>query len=484
MKKWIRNMMVWAVGLTLAAVPVYAEDSPATPETADNAVPSIVAEDGTAVEATVLETEEQGYVADLETSDVAGYYTTIILDANGGYWIADDGSHVTKIKYDVPNTGDYIFYGGFPWRDGCDFYDWSSGLTVWRDGETSLGFGQDSTNTTYTLTAGWGDPRWTVGGCHAVDWADDDPRWDEPGAGHWYGRGFDLIPYEPSMPPAVDCLGAERIILESTPSTDTPDKPIDHNKVVEFVTRLYQVCLERAPDTAGLNDWVHRLESKEISGAQAAYGFVFSNEFKGKNYCNTDYAKQLYRAFMGREFDQSGLDYWVNKLGSGTTREEVFNGFSQSTEFTAICNTYGITLGDPIAVPQYGTVPTGNCSVCGAQDGVTAFVTRLYSVCLDRKPDTAGLKDWTNKLWSHAQSGRDVAYGFIFSKEFTSKKYSNADYVEYLYKAFMDRSSDAAGKADWLNRMKQGWTREQVFDGFIGSQEFTKICNSYGIVRG
>ena len=271
----------------------------------------------------------------------------------------------------------------------------------------------------------------------------------------------------------------------ATPTATPTAKPTAAPTGVEtFVTRLYEVCLNRAPDAAGKTYWVDKLESKAASGTQAAYGFVFSNEFKAKNYCNEDYAKQLYRAFMGREFDQSGLDNWVGKMASGTTREEVFNGFSQSTEFAKICATYGITLGDPIAIPQYGTVPTGACSVCGAQDGVTAFVTRLYSVCLDRKPDNAGLKDWTNKLWNHTQSGRDVAYGFIFSKEFTGKNYSNADYVEYLYKAFMDRSSDAAGKADWLNRMKQGWTREQVFDGFVGSQEFTKICNSYGIVRG
>lgn len=61
---------------------------------------------------------------------------------------------------------------------------------------------------------------------------------------------------------------------------------------------------------------------------------------------------------------------------------------------------------------------------------------------------------------------------------------SNSDYVEYLYNAFMDRASDPAGKTDWLNRMEtSGQTREQVFDGFAGSQEFTNICENYGIRR-
>ena len=269
----------------------------------------------------------------------------------------------------------------------------------------------------------------------------------------------------------------------TTKPTATP-KPNYGTGVDGFVTRLYGVCLGRKPDAAGKANWVNQLKSGQISGATAAYGFVFSNEFKGKNYCNTDYVKQLYRAFMRREYDSAGLRDWVNQLSSGKTREEVFNGFSQSAEFKKICASYGITVGSPIAIPTYGTVPTGSCSVCGAQDGVTGFVTRLYQICLDRKPDSAGLKDWSNQLWNHTNSGRGVAYGFIFSKEFQAKNYNNSSYIEYLYKAFLGRSSDPAGKADWLNRMAQGWTREQVFDGFVGSQEFTKICQSYGIVRG
>ncbi len=255
-------------------------------------------------------------------------------------------------------------------------------------------------------------------------------------------------------------------------------------QVTEFVTRLYKVCLNRSPDATGLNDWVNQLMKGTTTGSQAAYGFVFSNEFKGKNYCNEDYVKQLYRAFLGREADSSGLANWVTQLESGKTREEVFNGFAQSNEFKSLCSSYHLTVGSPIAIPQYGTVPTGSCSVCGKQDGVTGFVTRLYEICLDRKPDSSGLKNWTNQLWSHANSGRDVAFGFIFSDEFQGKNYDNATYVEYLYKAFLGRGSDPTGKANWTNQLAQGVSRQQIFEGFVGSDEFTKICQSYGIVRG
>ncbi len=258
----------------------------------------------------------------------------------------------------------------------------------------------------------------------------------------------------------------------------------EDSQIGNFVNRLYSVCLNRTPDAAGKADWVNRLSNGTETGSSAAYGFIFSTEFQNYNYCNEDYVKQLYRAFMGREYDQGGLEDWVNKLETGTTREEVFNGFAQSAEFTNICAEYGITLGDGIAIPQYGTVPHGPCSVCGKTDGVTAFVTRLYNICLDREPDTDGLNDWTNSLWEHSRSGRTVSAGFIFSEEFTNKGLNDEDYVEYLYRAFFDRSSDEGGKSDWLNRMhNEGYSREDVFNGFVGSTEFDNLCKKYGITR-
>lgn len=251
-----------------------------------------------------------------------------------------------------------------------------------------------------------------------------------------------------------------------------------------FIIRLYQVCLEREPDEAGLEQWVEILTEGTQTGTQVAYGFVFSDEFKGKNYCNEHYVKQLYLAFMGRGYDDAGLESWLVQLKNGATREEVFNGFAQSNEFKDICVSYGIDVGQPIAIPAYGTVPKGPCSVDGKEDGVTEFVKRLYDICLGREADEGGLDVWREGLWNHTMSGVQVARGFIFSTEFVSRNYDNATYVEYLYPAFLGREADDAGKASWVILMtEQGWTREEVFWGFANSDEFTKICNSYGIVK-
>ena len=60
----------------------------------------------------------------------------------------------------------------------------------------------------------------------------------------------------------------------------------------------------------------------------------------------------------------------------------------------------------------------------------------------------------------------------------------NEEFVELLYNVMMGRSSDAAGKADWVHKLNNGVGREGVFRGFAESMEFEMICNSYGIEKG
>ena len=112
------------------------------------------------------------------------------------------------------------------------------------------------------------------------------------------------------------------------------------------------------------------------------------------------------------------------------------------------------------------------------------FVCRLYSLCLNRAPDKAGCEHWTTLLASGARNGASVAYGFCLSAEIKRRNLSNAAYVEILYNALMDRQSDASGKAHWVDLLEKGISRVGVFRGFAESAEFTRICNSYGIVRG
>ncbi|MBO5468839.1 MAG: DUF4214 domain-containing protein, partial [Lachnospiraceae bacterium] len=50
----------------------------------------------------------------------------------------------------------------------------------------------------------------------------------------------------------------------------------------------------------------------------------------------------LYRTFLGREYDQQGLDAWVAQLNRGVSRQEVLYGFSRSPEFARIMAQFGL----------------------------------------------------------------------------------------------------------------------------------------------
>ena len=112
--------------------------------------------------------------------------------------------------------------------------------------------------------------------------------------------------------------------------------------VEAFVTRFYQLCLDRNPDTAGLEGWTINLLDQIQTGADVANGFIFSPEFLAKNTTNEEYLTILYKAFFGREPDQGGWDAWLAELDGGKDRGEVLGGFIYSSEFANLCNASGI----------------------------------------------------------------------------------------------------------------------------------------------
>ncbi len=283
----------------------------------------------------------------------------------------------------------------------------------------------------------------------------------------------------------VTAIGLGKAVITAT-NTDGRTAQCTVNvltPVQGFVYRLYDKVLGREPDTAGLNNWVGLLESRKLSGSEVAYDFFFSDEFKNKNYCDAHFTEYVYNALMGRGSDPAGYENWMGYLYRGTSRESVINGFLLSPEFTAICASYGITRGNGVAVPAHGTVQTGPCTADSNIDtGMGEFVVRLYKVCLGRGYDTAGLKNWITQL-NNGESGSAIAHGFFFSPELQNKHLSNGEYVTTLYETMFNRQPDGPGLADWTGQLNRGASRESVYQGFAGSQEWSNTCGTYGITK-
>ena len=102
------------------------------------------------------------------------------------------------------------------------------------------------------------------------------------------------------------------------------------------VYRLYAATLGREPDAAGFQSWVGAVNNG-LSIAAAAAGFVGSSEFQSKYGAldNTGFTTLLYNNVLHRAPDSAGLANWVNALNADLSRTSVVLGFSDSTEFVA-----------------------------------------------------------------------------------------------------------------------------------------------------
>lgn len=286
--------------------------------------------------------------------------------------------------------------------------------------------------------------------------------------------------------PLVVYVDGEGIILDMTVSTQSEweigarfevnnmieaDRKIQSQdgQIEAFVDRLYRIALGRTYDQGGLEYWRDELKSKKQTGAEVAGGFFFSNEMKAKNLSNEDFVRTLYLVMMDRTADQAGLDYWCGLLNNGFGREGVFKGFVNSKEFNEICNSYGITPGD--------------YKVHGASrnEGLSAFMCRLYTKALGRTYDEEGINYWCEEILNGNYSITEVSTTqFFHSREFLNKNLSDTEYLEVLYRTFFDREYDQEGMDYWMGEMQNGMSRDDVLYSFEGSREFSMIKARYG----
>ncbi|MBP5181176.1 MAG: DUF4214 domain-containing protein [Clostridiales bacterium] len=250
----------------------------------------------------------------------------------------------------------------------------------------------------------------------------------------------------------------------------------DTGAITTFVTRLYEVCLDRAPDQSGLNNWVTNLSSGQVSGYDASSAFVFSNEFQGRNLDNTAFVTCLYRAILGREPDNSGLNSWVNSLNGGSTRRAVFDGIITTNEWVSLCQSYGIAPGV--------TVTSNNTST----SGVDGFINRLYSGFLGRNADNSGLSSWRSRLTGGRMTGINAAHSFMNSSEFQTRasSMSNSQLVTVFYETFLGRTPTSAEVSSYTSRMGNSLSTnlEMLFLNFANSDEFISYCTNNGIIPG
>ena len=247
------------------------------------------------------------------------------------------------------------------------------------------------------------------------------------------------------------------------------EDPID-----AFVTRLYEMCLNREPEEEGFEMWTTMLREGTATAAQVVQGFFNSPEMEGMGLTDEEWVEKCYAVILDRESEAEGKAFWADLRGSGVSNNFILKGFVESKEFAELSAKYGITPGK-IELTEWRD----------RNPGVTRFVNRCYTEALGRKAEAGGLNGWCRRILTAANKKAEAIYtattGFFHSPEFVNKKTSDEQYVTILYRTFLGREPEPAGFNGWVTRLKTGMSRDEVMMGFANSKEFAAIMKSCGI---
>lgn len=254
--------------------------------------------------------------------------------------------------------------------------------------------------------------------------------------------------------------------IASTVTLSSPSKRAK-GQILDFVERIYKYVLDREPEEEGAAFWSEELYAFRRTGAEVAQGFIFSPEFENRNTSDEEFVTILYKTFFGRDPEEEGMNFWLNQLKTGTMdRITVANGFIYSQEWADTCASYGIRSGGDIK-------PSGDIEPTAL---TYAFVERMYTTAMGRTYDEEGRQYWASELANFNITGEQVGASFFLSDEMTGYKLDDKEFLNRLYKTFMDRDADEDGAAYWLEVLASGTARTDVVFGFTRSQEFTDKC--------
>lgn len=113
---------------------------------------------------------------------------------------------------------------------------------------------------------------------------------------------------------------------------------LDINGSAGQIYRLYQAAFDRVPDVGGLAFWLNHSDNGAPLIRIAEY-FALNKEYIDlyANTSNEQFVTKLYEHVLNRAPEGAGYQFWLTNLGSGATdRDEVLTLFSESPENQAL----------------------------------------------------------------------------------------------------------------------------------------------------
>ena len=206
----------------------------------------------------------------------------------------------------------------------------------------------------------------------------------------------------------------------------------------DFVVRVYRDFLGRSPDRSGLDYWAGRLND-ESDMAPAVGSFVGAPEMDPERR-----VARLYLALFDRAPDQGGFLYWVDSYENGQSIPSIADSFVGSPEFLS----------------RFGAL------------GNDQFVVLVYNRILARQPDRAGFNYWVSQLDAGVPRGELIAL-FAESAEFVALSRPAVDLI-VIYSGLLDRTPSPNELRSALQVVTDSGSLEPVIVDLLRSQEYRR----------
>ena len=188
----------------------------------------------------------------------------------------------------------------------------------------------------------------------------------------------------------------------------SPISGMNNKDAISLVHSVYNDALGRSPDAAGLETWRGYLIGRGWPITQVANSILYSDEYL------TSQIKLAYTTVLHRDFDQGGLNDWLNRIKNGTANvDEVQMTFMKSLEYYEKAGStpagftnvmYQDMLGrsagaEEIAywadqAAQFGTARSVN-GIWNSTESAARRIAVVYNQYLKRGTDDAGIRSWT-----------------------------------------------------------------------------------------
>ncbi len=124
-------------------------------------------------------------------------------------------------------------------------------------------------------------------------------------------------------------VGVERVLFG-----DKTAVALDIDGAAGQTYRVYQAAFDRKPDIPGLSFWMFNMDNG-VTLEAVAKGFLESEEaikLYGANPTAEEFVSKLYNNVLHRAPEKAGYDFWVNAIKLGFSRSELLAQFAESAE--------------------------------------------------------------------------------------------------------------------------------------------------------